>query len=521
MKGKILALLMVSVMSVSVLLSGCGSSDSSSDEGSASSESSSEEDGYSTEIDMDEEPYTVAIQVVTLPGTDYTDTEEEREAAINAITEPAINCLVDIQEIWISEVANTTSMAVAGDEKIDLVHVATVNTLSTLAGSDILLDMNEGNLLQNRGQDLVELFGEDLLAAGSVSGKQLAIPAKTYNAAAKGIYYNKTLADEYGIEIPESCTFEELSEILYEVHEAIPDITTYYCGSGELNYLFWLENYETFGSESSYGVILDATEDPTVVNLYATEMFEEYCLQAFHWTQDGIQPGDPTDTNSAQDYFYAQSLFCVVVNINPEQDASWGASALSSGFELGSCVLVEAEITNTNITEYMWGIAVNSERPDKAMDFLNFLYTNAEVANILKYGIEGENYEFVEGSDLVIETNGTYDPMFYIGGDESLLYVEYPGDEDYISDLQAMEEEATLSPLAGYMFDDSDYQTESSVIYSTIMEYLPRLQNGMCDSEEETLELIDEFVQALEAAGINDVIAANQEQVDAYLAEQE
>jgi hypothetical protein len=42
----------------------------------------------------------------------------------------------------------------------------------------------------------------------------------------------------------------------------------------------------------------------------------------------------------------------------------------------------------------------------------------------------------------------------------------------------------------------------------------------MCKSEEETLALLDEFNEALEAAGINDVIAANQEQLDAFLANQ-
>lgn len=70
------------------------------------------------------------------------------------------------------------------------------------------------------------------------------------------------------------------------------------------------------------------------------------------------------------------------------------------------------------------------------------------------------------------------------------------------------------------MFDDTDFQTESSVIYSTILEYLPRLQCGMCESEEATLALIDEFNAKLEASGINDVIAANQEQLDAFMSAQ-
>ena len=86
--------------------------------------------------------------------------KKKLENAINEITVPAINAKIDIQYVWISEVANTTSMAIASNEKIDLVHVATVSPLSSMVGSEMLYDMNEGNLLQNRGKGLVDLFGD-------------------------------------------------------------------------------------------------------------------------------------------------------------------------------------------------------------------------------------------------------------------------------------------------------------------------------------------------------------------------
>ena len=353
MKSKRLwAILMAAAVMASAAMAGCGdggagsstdtaASGSNPVSGSAAGEEASDngaggtEEGYSTEIDMEEEPYTVAIQVVTLPGTDYSASEAAREEAINAITVPAINCKIDIQEVWISEVANTTSMGVAGGEKLDILQVGTVTPLSSMVGSDILLDMNQDNLLQNRGQKLIELFG-DIMEAGNVGGKQLAIPGKVFNASSKGIFYNKTLADKYGIEIPEKITFEEFSDILYKVHEADPEIMPYYSGEGNLNALQFQRSYESFGQESSYGVVLDSSTDTTVVNLFDTDMFKEYCLEAFHWTQDGIQPGDPTDTNAAQDYFNAQSLFCVNVAINPEQEATWGSNAANAGFEIGA-----------------------------------------------------------------------------------------------------------------------------------------------------------------------------------------
>lgn len=469
-------------------------------------------EGYPTEIDMTEEPYTVGIQVVMLPGTDESGIEE-REAAINEITLPAINCNVDIQQVWISEIANTTSMAVAGDEKIDIVHVGTVTPFSSMIGSDILLDMNEDNLIQNRGQALLEIFG-DIIECGSVSGQQLAIPANVFNATGKGIVYNKTMADEYGITIGDEITFDDLDKALYEFHEKNPDVMAYFSGIAENNFLAWLQSYESFGTNSAYGIILDSEKNPVVENLYETDMFKDYCLRMQRWTEDGIQPGDPTDTNLSQDYFGAGQLFCVTANNNPEQWASWGAQ---SDFELGWANLVAPELTNAAITEYMWGIASNSKRPDKAMDFLNFLYSNADVANILLYGLEGENYEFAEGSDKVIIVNNTYNPLFYRGGNTKDMLIKSPAGEDYIDQLVAMEEEARISPTCNYMFNDAEFQTEASVINSTILEYLPRLQSGMAASAEDTIAMIDEFNQKLKASGIEDVIAANQEQLDAYL----
>ena len=140
------------------------------------------------QTDKAKEPYEVAVQMVVLPGTEIQN-EADIEEAIDAITLPAINCTVDLQFIWISELPNTTNLAIAGNEKIDLIHVGTVQPLSSLVGADILYDMNTDDLLQKHGQELVSLYGK-LLESGNVNGRQLAIPAKQFNSEKKGFYYN-------------------------------------------------------------------------------------------------------------------------------------------------------------------------------------------------------------------------------------------------------------------------------------------------------------------------------------------
>lgn len=514
-KKKLLSLLLAVSMSAS-MLAGCGNG-SGDNNGNSANEPGSQtpaEDsgtGEAGAIDMEEDPYEVAIQMVVLPGVEIPN-EAELESAINEVTLPAINCTVDLQFEWISEVANNTSMKIAGGEKIDLVHVGTVQTLSTMVGSEILHDLNEDNLLQTRGTALVELFG-DVMKAGEVNGQQLAVPANVYAANSKTMRYNKDMAAEYNLDIPEKGTVDDMEAALYAFHEANPDVMAYFVGGGEMNLLAWLADYESFGSESSYGVIFD--DSMKVENLYTSELFKDYVLRMNKWRKDGILCKDATDTTTGQEYQMAHQLFASVANYNPylaQQDG------MNYDYESGYLTLSEPAITNSSVTEYMWGIASSCERPDKAMDFLNFLYSNADVANLLKYGIEGENYTFAEGSSTIVESNGSYNPMFYVGGNSNIMYVQAPATDDYIPSMQAFEESATASGIIGYIFDDSNFQPESAAIYSAILKYLPTLQNGACGSEEDTLAYLDEFIAALEAAGINDVIQANQEQLDAWLA---
>ena len=507
MEKRMIALLLSLGMAVS--LAACGG-------GEAADQNQAEGDGEETgsAYQNDEEPYTVAIQVVTLPGT-VNEGEEDREAAINEITLPAINCKVDIQEVWISELSNTTSMAIAGGEKVDLIHVGTVQPLSAMVGSDMLLELNENDLLNTHGPKLVELFG-DYLASGEAGGKLLAVPAKNFNASGAGFDYNKTVADKYNITIPEETDFQGLEDALYAFHETGDNMYPFYMGSGQLNFLSFFYGYDSFGQEGSYGVILDAAKEPKVENIYASDLFKEYCLATYKWRQDGVLPGDPVDSTTAQEYFGGERLFVGGgTSIDESNKSSIGAKY---EFEVGWSQMVKPRITTAGVTEYMWGIAHNSERPDKAMDFLNYLYEDPRVANILKYGLEGVNYEFAEGSDKVIVSNGTYLEQFLVCGDQRQCLVQAPAGEDFVEKCQAMEAEAEISPILGYMFDDSGFQVESSVIYSTILEYLPRLQNGMGVSEEDTLAIIDEFNQKLDAAGINDVIAENQKQLDEFMA---
>lgn len=512
MKKKLLSVLLVGAMAAS-LLAGCGGSDSDTTPVTGADKEAVQPTSEAAEINMDEDPYEVAIQVVVLPGADFSEIEPKIEAAVNEITLPAINCTVDVQYTSIAELNQITQLAVAsqGQDKIDLVAVCTVMTVDNLVGKDLLLDLNENDLLASHGQDILAAVG-DAVKVGNIGGQQLTVPGKTFYALNTGLYYNKTMADAAGFTLPEEGTMEDLDKGLYALHAANPDVRCHYAGTGTLLYYPFFYNVETFGTNAMYGAIMDGST--TITNLYESEEFRNYCLKMLQWKKDGlIKESDNSDQTSTQDYIAAGTAFYTPASFDPNAYADYAGKGAASGFETGFMNMTPAMITSQSVKEYMWGIASSSERPDKAMDFLNFIYKEPAVANILKYGIEGENYE--KTGESTIQSFFNYLTVFYFCGDQSKMY-NIVG-EDYVDQCKAFEAESTPSPVFGYIFIDADYQTESAVLTSTIEQYLGRLQTGLFADEAEMDAYLQEFIGALKTAGIDDVIAGNQEQLNAFL----
>ncbi len=91
--------------------------------------------------------------------------------------------------------------------------------------------------------------------------------------------------------------------------------------------------------------------------------------ECIKWCQDGIIEKDPAGYYHGNEYQYTQRLFCGAGNYSPIQMNENQHIAAENGFEYGYMTMVEAQVTNSSVAESMWGIARNSERPDKAMEF--------------------------------------------------------------------------------------------------------------------------------------------------------
>ncbi len=73
---------------------------------------------------------------------------------------------------------------------------------------------------------------------------------------------------------------------------------------------------------------------------------------------------------------------------------------------------------------------------------------------------------------------------------------------------------AKSSKAVGFLFDSSNCSSEIATLSNIVKQYSGALYSGSGDPDE----LIPELLEALDDAGINEVIQAKQEQLDAFLA---
>lgn len=501
------------------LLSGCGGKNAVGTADNTNSDSTADSKTEGT-IDFNEEPYEVVIENLTL-GEDMPDLQKV-EDAINEITLKEINCTVKLLNIHIGDHPTKLALMAAGGDKVDIVTTGRTYALPNMVSDGMLLPLND--LLDERGKELKEKDG-DYLKANQFGDNIYAVPGLPYSFQSTGIMYNKDIADAAGIEVPEHITMADLEDIAAKLKEYDPNLTLLSKGTGsttsDMYFTMHYPQYKTASGLAVYGMYDEADESYTLINTFKSEDYRKYLSECRKWYENKWVPQDSMVSGvNVRDTFYAGQSFCEGSQCSPLQI---GLEQSSVNFNLGMAYLTDPIMDTTAIQENGWGIFINSERPDKAMDFLNLMYTNEAVANLLSNGIEGIHYEKV--SDHIIKfpegvdsTNIGYKKDFSSFGDMMQTYQFEPTTEEALDECRKRDENAEKSPLLGYVFDTTDYSTQISNVTNVLSEYLPGLTVGIY-TEKEIDEQLQKMNEALDAAGLDELIAANQEQLNQWLSE--
>lgn len=450
---------------------------------------------------------------------------EPIEEALNEILIPEINVKVNLEGYSWSNYDTQISLMQSGGEQIDVISMCP--NFSTYLTNNQLMAMD--NLLDEYAPEAKELIGDEFLKSTSKGGSVYALPVYGVKTDVNGVHIRKDLVDELNLpvdQIKEAETFEEytenmdlLTQIFQMIYEAHPELVLVPSSQNPASFRATeIPFTDTLGDD--LGVLMDGDEK-NIVNMYESEEFKTLTEYMYQWNQDGFILEDAMTTQEAADTYLKNGRAFAYFESGSDEDTMEAKVQRSTGYEVVWKKLSKPFVTTNLVNNSAFGISTTSQHPEAAMKFLNEMYTNADVVNILDFGVEGVNWEEKDGGSIgypngVNAENSTYDigMTWYFGN--TFLAKTWEGDVPVnVEEAIADNNNARTSPALGFTYDSTKVSTEIAAIGNVTSQYLPGLLCGFLNPDE----TIPEFLDALENAGIGKVIEEKQTQYDSWLAE--
>jgi len=143
--------------------------------------------------------------------------------------------------------------------------------------------------------------------------------------------------------------------------------------------------------------------------------------------------------------------------------------------------------------------------------------TDTTLRDMLSYGEEGVNFEYVEGStgeQRVHKINNDWTLAAYTQGKTIHMTPEDTAEVNpYVDEILPQNENAIRSPAMGFCFDNSEEADKISACQAIFEEYKGLLQTGTGEPES----TVANMMSSMRASGFDDIVAEAQAQLDAFL----
>ncbi len=499
-KKRIFALALSACM-LACVLAGCGGTPSSAPASGASPASGAGSQEPPAQLEL----YTVAF------GANNDDLQKVNDA-VNDYIRPLINAEVHLNILSFSSYLNQVNLMMSGNEPVDLL-MSTGGLTRNLANQGALRPLDD--LLAQYGQNITGVIDAQAMDCGRYNGELYAIPTNREMAKSVVYFYSKDMNEKYGLGLENAKSLEELEACFAKLKEVAPEITPITGSNAATNAPLNLFNWEQLSS--NYAVMLyDETDSLTVANLYESQTYRNFVDMMRRWYQAGyIYEEIDTSTVSGVDQFKTGRYLGFIANGNPNAANS---QSQSMGTEMGEVEMVPPYMSTATVQTATWTIPHNSQNPEAAMKFLNLMYTDPTLVNLLCYGIEGEHYVVTDQANDIIDypegiTAATkkYDNSLAWTWGNMLIGHRWNGNVPN-QEMIDFNKAAIQSKALGFVFDTNAVQNEITACSNVVARYAVGLEWGKLDPDA----TLPAFQKELHDAGIDAIIAEAQKQLDAW-----
>ncbi len=452
-----------------------------------------------TNIDTSEE--------VNLLWYQWGDPAEESEMVyeeLNKMSKEAINTTVDYQ------FADNTkaNLIISTDEYYDMVFSCAWQTnYVNNANKGVFAELDE--ILPVAAPILYNFIPELVWQGATVNDHIYMVPTFKDSAAAQMWRLDKSIVEEAGITEAEldslSSDFASMAPLLEKIKnntdmEGAPapfamDVTS-------LNYEFEFINRSAAGIGVPYG-----EAEPKVVSILENKDSIEKAKVLSDWYAKGYI--DP-DVATVETHAWAPTGI----------GQGWlNCEAFWQNAEHGDVVIrthVPAVYTTDSVIGSGHAISVNSDHIERALLFLQWINTDFKARNVFYYGIEGTHWNLTDEGTVEVTPQGMnkYRPSSFSQGTFFTIIPEAPKARDSWDGLLESCMKAEASPLLGFTPNNEVIETEIAAADVVWKQHEKKIIYGLSKDPEADMAAA---LEALNGAGLQNIIDEYQSQVDAFL----
>ncbi len=521
MKKRILAVLMAFGMTGGILsgcTSGTGSEQTTSQSTTDGESSNSEELVVDTSEHVDLKMYLIGERTADF---------DEVYAKINEILEEKLNCSISVDFLSWGDHDTKYSLLFSSQEDFDLIFTASswchYEQTVALGGFYPLSE----EFIQTYAPDIWEVVPEMAWEQAKINGNIYMVPNYQNEFGQDVIAVRGDLMEKYGIE--DITSWDELVEF----YKACAEDGIYASQGGPSYQYFQNLGYTTTGGAPQGGeLILYNTQDPDDLSftyLLDWDGFTDYCKQVKELADMGAWSQDVLNSNDERQVGLLSGK-TATLTWNLGSVTNYGKQAEAEHPEWNITIVDPVASQPKKVNSYINnGVAINnnSKNKERAMMVLNEFYTNPDVYDLAMLGIEGKHWEAIGDDQYKVLDESGYGVSANCNWGWNNMTIQRT---EYIEEKTAVDEvsEALLESFNenvkedhiydGFNFDSTNVATQYAAVEAAASIYYAPLTNGLVDDVDASIE---EFRQALENAGIRDIIAELESQAAAYVAEKQ
>ncbi len=506
-----------------IMLTGCQSRPS---ESSTPKESSSKAADSSTASDGSQEGGSAELEPMELTMYLIGDTPTEGDAVyakINEILKEKLNTTVNVEWLSWTEHGTKYSLLFSGNEDFDMIFSATgwghFEQTAALGGYAALSE----EMIQTYAPDVWNTLPKEAWNQVTINGSIYMIPANFVECNSNVLAIRGDLLKKYGYE-----EMDSYDKFISFLKDCAKDKMYGFSGGGAA--LHWLiyENegyYIINGTPSDGHLLVYNYANPTnfkFENILEWEPFINYCKDMKELADMGAWSSDVLNDTGEQDGLITGRSAAACHNVGALKlkadeangnDPSWDVNLYD--------IRPNVPFRMTSYANAGMSFNANSKKLERALMVYNEFATNPEIQDLAQLGIEGQHWT-KKGDQGYQLTDTPYSASNFWGWRNLDIMRKSEPDNPTPVDIKAdelneyfLEHRSQPHLLDGFSFNQESVATQCAAIDAVKATYLGPLTNGLVDDVDAT---IAEYKNALDAAGMQDVMDELQRQIDEFVA---